>query len=289
LTAQTLAAAAQQPGRTGILSIFRNLSADEWGTMALQLLPPEITRALTDDVVAQTMAYLSGDRESVVLNLTVLKAHLQSPQGVDAVYAMLKTQPDCTLEQLSAMVLNQQALTLCNPPETFLLVNLRPVVEAEIRSVMLLIPEQVTLISAGPNRLQTLRNLNALRFFMRWSPLLPVMCLLIITILAVRSLKSWLAWWGTSLLSAGLTSMFLSALSGPLAALTFQVFIAPFIPGAFPADIVDVFKGLTAVIVRHALQPVLLWAGIMVLLGTAMLTAMFLFRGRFQRGQVDQG
>jgi hypothetical protein len=280
LTAQALASVAQQPGRPSPLSVFRNLSTDEWRTLVMELLPPDLMRALTDDVVVQIMAYLNGERNNAVLDLTALNAHLQSPEGVAAVYRMLKEQPDCTLDQLRAMALGQGGLTLCNPPETFLFVNLRPIVETEIRGALSLIPEQITLLSAGPNRLQALRDLNAIRLFMRLSPLVPATCLLLVTILAVRSLRGWLAWWGVAFLFAGLASIFLGALSGPMASLTFQVFIAPVIPGFLPAEIVGVFRGLTAAIIRHALGPVVLWAGIMSVVGLAMALLAYLLARR---------
>jgi len=283
MTAQALAMAAQNPGGTGLLSVLRNLSEDEWRTMAVGLLPPDLLRALTEDAVTQILAVLNGESQDAILNLTGLKAHLQSPEGINAVYMMLKSQPDCTLEQLTAMTLGQQALTLCNPPDTFLFIDLRPIVESEIRAGMALVPEQITLISASPERVQTLRDLNAIRLFMRLSPLVPMVCLLIVTILAVRSIRSWLVWWGYSLLSAGLVSVFLGALSGPVASLTFQIFIKPFLPNAFPASVVDVFRDLTATIVHDALQPVVLWAGVLALIGLVMVALAFFLGRRFQR------
>ena len=287
LTARALAMAAQNPGRTGLLSVLRNLSEEEWRTMVVGLLPPDLLRTLTEDAVTQILAVLNDERQDAVLNLAGLKAHLQSSEGVNAVYMMLETQPDCTLEQLTAMTLGQQALTLCNPPDTFLFIDLRPIVESEIRAGMSLIPEQISLISAGPERVQTLRDLNAIRLFMRLSPLVPLVCLLIVTILAVRSIRSWLVWWGYSLLSAGLVSMVLSALSGPVASLTFQIFIKPFLPDVFPADIVDVFSDLTTTIVHDALQPVVLWAGVLALIGLVMVTLAFFSGRRLQRPPVN--
>src|SRR3990172_2852488 len=58
LTAQTLAVAAQRPDSTGILSIFRNLSAEQWQALIAQLLPPDVLRPLTVDAITQIMAYL---------------------------------------------------------------------------------------------------------------------------------------------------------------------------------------------------------------------------------------
>jgi hypothetical protein len=283
LTAQTFAIAAQRTDNAGILSIFRNLSIEEWQAMVIQLLPPDVLRALTADAVTQIMAYLNGERADAVLSLALLKAQMQSPEGINAVYGMLEAQPDCTVEQLTAMALNQQALTLCDPPDTFLFLDLRPIVIAQINGLMSLIPEQVTIISAGSSRPQYLQNLNDLRILMRLSPLFPILCLLIIPVLVVRSFPSWLNWWGYPLLFAGLISLFLSAISAPLSSLTFQLLFAPALPGVFPADLLEMFKGLTAAIVRNAIQPVLLVAGVMLLVGLVMVALGFLFRGRLRK------
>jgi len=165
-------------------------------------------------------------------------------------------------------------------------VDLRPIIETEIRAAMSLVPEQVTIISADANRLQNIRDLQALRLFMRLSPLVPMLSLLVVTALAVRSLRDWLTWWGYPLLLAGLFSMFLSALSGLIAAGTFQLFIAPVLPNAFPQDIVNVFRELTATIVRNAVQPTLLIAGGLTLIGLIMIAMTFLLRSRFQKRPV---
>jgi hypothetical protein len=287
LTAQTLAVAAQRPDNPGILSIFRNLSAEEWQTLIVQLLPPDVLRVLTADAVTQIMAYLNGERADAVLSLAILKAHMQSPEGINAVNGMFEAQPECTVEQLTAMALNQQALTLCDPPDTFLFFDLRPIIAAQINGLMSLIPEQVTIISAGSFRPGYLQNLNDLRILMRLSPLLPILCLLIIVVLVVRSWRGWLNWWGFPLLFAGFISLFLSVISAPLSSLTFQVLFAPALPPVFPADLLEMFKGLTAAIVRNALQPVLLVAGAILLVGLAMVGLGFLLRGMAQKAPLS--
>lgn len=289
LTAQTLSIAAQTPGRNDILSIFRNLSADQWQAMMAQLLPPDVLRPLTVDAITQIMAYFNGERADAVLSLAGLKAHMQSPEGINAVYGMLEAQPDCTVEQLTAMALNQQALTLCDPPDTFLIFDLRPIIAGQINGLMSLVPSQITIIPAGSFRPQYLNNLNDLRIVMRLSPLLPILCLLIIAVLVVRTWRGWLNWWGYPLLFAGFISLFLSAISAPLSSLTFQFLFAPALPTVFPADLLEMFKGLTAAIVRNALQPVLLVAGIMLLVGLVMVAVGFLLRGRFQRAPLYYG
>ena len=120
--------------------------------MIARLLPQNVLRPLAVDAIVQIMAYLNGERADVVLSLAALKAHMGSPEGIEAITGLLKTQPDCTLEQLTAMALNQSAWTLCNPPELLLIFDLRPIIAAQIRGLISLVPEQVGIIPAGSFR-----------------------------------------------------------------------------------------------------------------------------------------
>lgn len=283
LTAQTLALAAQQPNPNVLLSVFRNLSVEQWQGLIVQILPPPVLRVLTVDAVTQVIAYLNGEQAEAVLSLSILKTHMQSPEGINAINLLLDAQPDCTVEQLTAMALNQQALTLCDPPDTFLLFDLRPILAAQINTLLSLIPEQVTLIPAGLARPQYLNYLRDLRVLMRLSPLFPLLCLAVIAVLVVRSLRGWLNWWGYPLLLAGILSLFLTVISAPLASLIFQLLFLPALPAFFPADMTEMFRSLTAAIVRNALEPALLFAGAIMLAGLVMVMLGFLLRGRIQR------
>jgi hypothetical protein len=109
---------------------------------------------------------------------------------------------------------------------------------------------------------------------------------MIIPVLVVRSFQGLLNWWGYPLLFAGLISLLLSAISAPLSSLTFQLLFAPALPAVFPADLLEMFKGLTAAIVRNAIQPVLLVAAVMLLVGLVMAALGFLLRGGFRKETV---
>lgn len=288
LTARALTTAAQNPERDDMLSIFRNLSEDEWRAFIGELLPPDELEIISEDIVTQVLAYINGEVNEAVLSLAGLKAHLQSPEGISAIYGLLKAQPDCTVEQLTTMAMGQQRMALCNPPDTFLFVDLRPIIEAEIKAAVGLLPEQVSIITANADRAQELQNLENLRFVMRLSPILPILCLLIVTVLAVRSLGSWLNWWGYPLLFAGLISIALAALSRPLAGLMFQFLIAPFLPGAMPLDAMQVFRDLVASVFYHAVRTTLVAAGVIALVGLSMVAIGFLFRKRLQKSPTYQ-
>ena len=288
LTAKALNAAAQEADSSDPLALLRNLSEEEWGIFMTELIPPAELEILAEDAVRQIMAYLNGEIDEVVLSLTSLKTHMSSPQGIDTIHGLLKAQPDCTLEQLTAMALGQQDMMLCNPPETFLFLDLRPIIESQIKAAVLFMPEQMNIISVNSNRAQELQDLKSLRTIMRLSPLMPMFCLLMITIFAVRSLGGWLNWWGYPLLFAGLFSMALTAISGPLAAWMFETFVAPVFPETLPLDILDMLEGVVATIAYDAVQPTVGVAGIMALIGLLMIAITFMVRSLKKRS-VESG
>ncbi len=283
LTAQSLALAVQSSQGGSVLSIFRNFSEEEWRNFVSNLFPPDVLQAVAEDVVTQLMDYLNGERDSVILPLSGIKAYLGSQAGIDAIYGMLGTQPDCTVEQLTAMVTGQADIVLCNPPEAILFIDVRPIYEAQIGAAVSVIPEQVMLISPGSDRTQQLQDLRFVRMVVRLSPILPMLCLLMVALFAVRSFADWLNWWGYPLLIAGLISLFLSAWSGFIAAGTFQLFIAPVFPDIIPPVIVNVFRDLTATIVRNAVQPSLLIAGVMAFFGFVMVVLALVLRSRLRK------
>lgn len=286
LTAQALAVAAQEADSSDPLVVLRNFSEEEWRVFIAELLPPVELEILAEDAVRQIMAYLNRENDEVALSLSSLKSHLGSPQGIDAIYRIIKAQPDCTAEQLTAMAINQGDLMLCNPPDTFLFVELQPIIEAEIEAaVALMIPDQVTLIPADTNSDQELQDLNNFRTIIRLSPLFPMLCLLMITIMIVRSLGDWLNWWGYPLWGAGLFSIALIVVSGPLAAFLFQAFVAPVFSETIPLDLLDLLVGIVATIAYDAVQPMVGVAGIMILIGLIMVAIAFLFRKRLQANQ----
>lgn len=285
LTAQALAVAAQEADSGDPLAILRNFSEEEWSVFITELLPPAEIEILVEGAVRGIMDYLNRENDEVVLSLSSLKTHLGSPQGIDAIYGIMKAQPDCTPQQLTAMAMDQGDLMLCNPPDTFLLVDLQINFEATIEAAVLILPDQVTLISTDTISAQELQDLDDFRTIIRLSPLFPMLCLLMITIIIVRSLNDWLNWWGYPLWFAGLFSIAVIIVSGALATLLFEAFVAPVFPETIPPDLLDLLVGIFTTIAYDAVQPMVGIAGIMILIGLIMVAIALLFRKRLQENQ----
>lgn len=287
LTAQMLNTAAQEADSNNPLALLRNLSEEEWESFMADLIPPAQLGILAEDVVRQIIVLINGESNQVVLSLESLKTHMSSPQGINAIYGLLQAQPDCTIEQLTDMALGQQNMALCNPPETFLFVDLQPMIESQIKAAVSFMPEQVTLISPDANRARELQDLKGIRTIMRLSPLVPIFCLLMITVLAVRSLDDWLNWWGYPLWLSGLFSIALIILSGPLTAWAFRAFVVPVFPETLPLDILEMFEGVVSRIAYEAVLPMAKIAGLLILIGLIMVGLAFIFRKKLSRDQIE--
>src|SRR3990170_7723216 len=199
------------------------MSEEAWEAFFHTLLPPETLKVMGDDVLNSTFAYLNMQTDSAQLNLAPLKASMASDTGAQAVFSLLSTQPDCTFIQIAQITINLLSggqIELCNPPAE-LIPALTPILQGQLQIAAAVIPDQVTIISAPPQN-DPRQRLQTARLVMRLSPILPLAFLLGLTILAVRSLKSWLSWWGVSFIMTGLIAFVIGLLGAPIFGKIFQ-------------------------------------------------------------------
>lgn len=278
--AEALSASAQREGQTGILALMKNLSVPEWQVIVTNLLPAEEMQKLVEETLLQIMSYANGESEVAVLSLGSFKTYLQSPAGIDAIYALIQAQPDCTLDQLALMALGSVDLALCNPPDQFLGIDLRPVIDVEIRAAISTLPEQIILLSHQGDPSSRQLDLQMVRMFMRISPLVPLVILLLITILVVRSFKGWLQWWGIPLLVAGGAGILVSLVSAPVYSLFFRLFIQRNLPVQVPPNILELIRDVTRAVFAAILWPVTLEAGLIALVGLVMVAISVFIPGK---------
>lgn len=253
------------------------LSKEDWQAVIGALLPPEITRTLVEDAFTSVFGYLNGETESATLSLTAFKAHLGGPAGAQAVMQLFRAQPACTLDDIAQMTFGDQEggknIVFCNPSEDVLYV-VEPLIQAELQTVAAGIHDTVTLIPANAEETQNpLTALRVARAILRFSPLLPLGLLFLITIFAVRSLKGWLVWWGIPLLASGLLGIALSAAAHPIFQWTFQTTLAPRFPPALPVSLVDASRDLMTAVLVGVATPILFQSIALVLIGVVMILA----------------
>jgi hypothetical protein len=238
--AQQLASNITQDGESPSLTDAPNLnllilSQEEWESILIDLLNPSWLQSQTESIIDQFFEILLKSPDPVntpiVISLKELKSRLAGPEGSQVIKQILNAQPPCSVNQLLGLLQLGLGLPtsldslICRPPE-YIISELTSAVEWLLSTVVDQVPDQVnvslpetlfetsTPISspdpeqeAIPDIIQDIRRINAT---VKWSPVLPLIILCLITILAVRSLNDFLIWWGGSLLTAGLITLILS-------------------------------------------------------------------------------
>lgn len=261
---------------------LRELAPGDWQNTIAMLLPPEELKATADTALDATFDYLNGRSSSAAISLLPLKTQLAGPSGLNVVLQILSLQPACTTEQLTQMALGLLGgeIALCHPPPEA--INLMtPFLQSQLQTMTTLIPNDVTFIPgtlSGTPQDPRLR-LNTVRSAIRWSPFLPLLLLIGITIFAVRGLRDWLTWWGWSFAIAGAGCVLIGLLGSPLVGWILQ-FLIQFqgtipIPPIFAATIVET----SSAVARQILLPVMIQGALLGFAGLGMaILGMFLPR-----------
>jgi hypothetical protein len=245
-----------------IPDIMQGMSKEGWEAFFRTLLPPETLKVMGDDVLNSTFAYLNMQSDSAQLNLAPLKGGLASDTGVQAVLSLLGTLPECNFLQIAQMSLNLFSggkIELCNPPAD-LYPLLSPVIQGQLQVTAAVIPDQVTIMSAPPQD-DPRQQLSTARLIMRSSPFVPLIFLLGLTILAVRSYKTLLSWWGIPILITGAVAFVMSLIGAPVFGAVLERFLVDRMPAYLPVILLDHASDLASVMVQTLLSPVM-WQGL---------------------------
>jgi len=246
--------------------VMRGMNQQAWEAFFREMLPPETLKVMGDDVLNSTFAYLNMQTDSVQLSLIPLKASMVGEAGVQAVYKLLDTQPDCTFEQIAQMTFNlltNSEMQFCKPPAE-LASMLSPVIQGQMQVATLAVPDQLTLLTA-PLQNDPRQKLRTARMAMRLSPIFPLGFLLIMTMFTVNSLKSWLSWWGVSFSITGVFASLMSLGGAPIFGAIFQRVLVNKMPVFLPAILLSYASDLASAMLRALLAPVL-WQGLLIAL-----------------------
>jgi hypothetical protein len=197
---------------------MQNMSTKAWEDFFRVLLPQDALKSIGDDTLRATFAYLNMQNDSITISFAPIKANMGTDSGVQAVFGLFRTQPDCTLAQVAQITINLlsgQQIEFCNPSAE-LIPLLTPVVQAQLQSAALVIPNEVTLVNTQRGKDDPRNRIQTTRTLMKLSPLLPIGFLFLLTITIVTSIRSWLAWWGIPFFTTGMIAMLVSIIGGPI-------------------------------------------------------------------------
>ena len=283
LVAATLSSTIAQNGN--MPPFLRELTTEEWQATILTLLPPEELRAMTDQTMDSAFDYLNFRSNSVVISLLPIKARLAGEGGVNVVREFLRTQPACTVEQLTQMGLGLLGgqIILCNPPEEAL-GFFTPFIQSQLQTVTAAFPNEIALVpgteSGTPNdprwRLQWVRS------GIVFSPFFLFLLLLAIAVFAVRSLRDLLLWWGWPLLITGATAGLIALTGAPVVGWFLQFIIQTQGAAYLPAMLANAIGETAMAVASQILVPVILQGFIIAIIGLMMvlLGTLFLRRPR---------
>lgn len=261
---------------------MQGMSAQAWEDFFRTLLPQDALKNMGDSTLNSMFAYLNMQTNSVRLSLLPIKTNMVTDSGVQAVFNLLKTQPDCTFSQIAEMtfsLLTSQQLALCNPPAE-LAPLVTPIIQVQLQTAVLIIPDEITILSAEGLAPQddSRYSLKFARTLMKISLLLPIGFLLLLTITIVRSLRGWLGWWGASFIPTGFIAVILGLAGAPVISFILKGIIIQRASSSLPAIFANYGSELASAMVNALLMPIF-WQGLIIFLaGLGMASVGYLLK-----------
>jgi hypothetical protein len=274
LVAATLSTTLSQNGT--LPPFLKELTAEEWQMTISTLLPPEELRAMTDQTLDSTFDYLNLRSNSVVVSLLTIKARLAGEGGVNVVRDFLRTQPDCTLDQLTQMGLGLLSgnIALCNPPDEAMSF-FAPFIQSQLQAIVAAFPDQIALVpgteSGTPNDPRL--KLQWVRSGIAFSPFFLFLLLLAIAVFAVRSVRDLLVWWGWPLLITGTLAALIALVGSPLIGGMLQLIIQIYGAAFLPPMLASAIGETASAVASQMLVPVIIQGLVLAVIGLLMVIA----------------
>ncbi len=258
------------------LAIFKNLTAKDWEVLITSLFTQDTLQSFTEESMDAAFDFLNGNADSVEIPLYLIKEPLLNEEGVDAVFAFLAAQPPCTTEDMLEMAnaMTGGELVFCNPPEESI-VLIKPMIEAQLKTYAENIPDTQTVLKDVGLNTQFLEA-QSVRVLMRLSPLVPLGLLMLITVLVVRSLQSWLRWWGIPMLIAGGLGLLFSLMAGPMLQFLFNLLFLSRVPMELSGSVLDLSYDIFTSVAHNLVENMALYALITAIIGAAMTLSAFI-------------
>lgn len=262
---------------------LKELSAEELQSTIASLLPPDEMRALADGALDSAFDFINGRTNSATISLLPIKSQLAGPSGLNVIKQFLKSQPDCTVEQLTQMGLGLLGgnIALCNPPEQAMSL-VEPLIQSQLQTLTAAFPDQIAIISSNTDSTSPddpRYRLHLIRSAIHFSPFFLILLLLAIALLAVHSLKDFLMWWGMPFLIVGVLTILISLIGSPLVSWILQFFVQRQAGAFLPAILASSIGETAGAVARQILIPVTVQGLIITVTGVFMVFAgLFFFR-----------
>jgi hypothetical protein len=193
---------------------FKVLTIDQWGFLLRTLLPADWLQGQVESALHQAFLILDtpGAPLSITIDMRDFKKNLTGPAGTDAVMQIIRTLPPCDSAYVPDPA-DPASLLECKPPDNQMAM-IEPEIAMALAEAAKEIPDRLDVLeparSSGALNLENLglpvgprQILQIGRWIVRLSPILCVGILILVTLLVVRSWRSFLRWWGFPILAAG--------------------------------------------------------------------------------------
>ncbi|MGE5223949.1 MAG: hypothetical protein ACM3PY_16035 [Omnitrophica WOR_2 bacterium] len=269
----------------GAVDYLKILPKQQLEILLTSLMTPEWGQAQIEGLVDQLWAYMQSSQPVLRLNLSLAdpKNRLKGTEGQQAILQIILNQPACSDAQLAVieqMAINQgkaaEEIPLCQPPQQFMS-QLSPVIGSIVNPLANTLPDQIDM--AGSDQAPYARLRQDYRRFHQaafLSPFISLGLLLLVTIVAVRSLRSLFRWWGISFLLAGLLGLFAAITSGSL----LSGYVNSFPAGDLAPAVQQAMQAVIASIFNLASRQTIVMAGGLVVLGLLMTGVGLLLPGK---------
>jgi hypothetical protein len=199
---------ASSPDDTPMMVLLREMGTDELIQAISLILPPATLQPLSESLIDQSFAIVDNGKGAITLDLTTLKQSIRG-NGVAAMQSLASGRLPCTKAQIAE--LKQGGLPMCKVPQ-----DLQAQADAQVEKALdkmigdlpdiypLLPAEQVDALQ------QPLSYVPVARTIATASLLVPLVCLALIALFAVRSKRELMRWWGVPLFIAGLLTILIN-------------------------------------------------------------------------------
>jgi len=257
------------------------VDASEWAMILSGLVDSDWLKLQVESGIDQTMIFLStpGQPFQLDISLVELKTRIGGEAGYQSILNLLNSLEPCTTGDVLSLLgatLNpdsQVNLPLCRPSETVLKLG-----ESAIRDSLSVVADMLpdntsTLLQSkmpgiDRNLIIAQSTLQLIRTLAKLTWVIPMILLLVITLLVVRSLKDFLSWWGVPLLATGaltlLTSLSITFIIRAIAMEKVNAFVLS--PG-----LIEMIKNAVFLVVDYFRNSLFFQAMILVIIGIVMI------------------
>ncbi len=270
-----------------IMAKYEGIPPDIIETLFTSSYSADDIKAIIADALGQFFDYINHKSEGVSISLSLqpLKTQLTTPEFSREMLTFLATQPKCTSEQRdqlleSGFIAGDQVI-LCNQPGPFTnekgTLNFRYYfVEEQLAMISENeISSQISLVEIKPGATDFRDQLKRVRDQIKYVYIGSAIFLLLLSALAIRSLRDWLKWWGWPILCVAVVSLIFSAILPSLALQNLSTLLV-----RIPAELTPVITGICEDLVKLIFNPLKIQALILGIIGSIMILAEFLIAKR---------